>query len=144
MEVEDLFGTVEVLLFPNDYERIQNRIREDAKLFIQGRVSVTEDAQAKLIAEKVTFFEDIPKEVWIQYPDKKAFLDDQSRLYSLLSDPEMQGRDRVTVFCRSERVIKRLPRGCDIRADGAQLGKLAKIYGTDNVKVTRQKLGSRR
>ncbi len=144
VEVEDLFGTVEVLLFPNDYERIQNRIREDAKLFIQGRVSVTEDAQAKLIAEKVTFFEDIPKEVWIQYPDKKAFLDDQSRLYSLLSDPEMQGRDRVTVFCRSERVIKRLPRGCDIRADGAQLGKLAKIYGTDNVKVTRQKLGSRR
>ena len=39
LTVEDLVGTVEVVVFPRDYEKCQMFLNEDARLFIQGRVS---------------------------------------------------------------------------------------------------------
>lgn len=42
LTVEDLLGTVEVMVFPRDYEKWQNMINEDARVFIQGRVSAEE------------------------------------------------------------------------------------------------------
>ena len=67
-------GTVEVIVFPNDYERHQSELAEEAKLYIRGRVSASEDQQAKLMAEKIMPFDHVPKEVWLQYPDKNSFI----------------------------------------------------------------------
>lgn len=52
LTVEDLVGTVEVMVFPRDYEKWQNMINEDARVFIQGRVSAEDDKASKLILER--------------------------------------------------------------------------------------------
>ena len=74
LTVEDLVGTVEVVVFPRDYEKWQTLITDDARVFIQGRVNAEDDRPSKLILEKVHSFEDIPKEVWIQFRDKAEYL----------------------------------------------------------------------
>ena len=39
LTVEDLFGTVEVVVFPRDYEKYRQYLEEDNKIFVKGRVS---------------------------------------------------------------------------------------------------------
>ena len=73
LTVEDLVGTVEVVVFPRDYEKWQTLITDDARVFIQGRVNAEDDRPSKMILEKVHSFEDIPKEVWIQFKDKAEY-----------------------------------------------------------------------
>lgn len=59
LNVEDLVGNVEVVVFPGDYERYGNLLMEDAKVFIRGRASVEEDKDGKLICEKIVSFEEV-------------------------------------------------------------------------------------
>ena len=53
--LEDLVGTVEVVVFPRDYEKYQSLLDEDARVLIQGRVSAEDDKASKLILERVLY-----------------------------------------------------------------------------------------
>lgn len=130
--LEDLRGTVEVVVFPRDYSIYQNDLKEDAKVFIQGRAQVSEE-EAKLICSQVIPFDQVPKEIWIQFMDKDEYFAQSSRLTGLLQ--EHKGSSPVVVFCRKERAIKRLPAELSIKVDEAFLEQLYKIYKTENIKV---------
>lgn len=58
LELEDLVGTVEIVVFPRDYEKYGSLLAEDAKIFVKGRVSVEEDKDAKLICEQIVGFDE--------------------------------------------------------------------------------------
>ena len=133
IQLEDLLGTVEVIIFPNDYEKYQAELTEEAKLYIKGRVSASEDQQAKLIAEKIIPFDKVPKEVWLQYPDKNSFIGQQEALYKTLAGHS--GNDRVIIFCKVEKAIKKLPVSWNIKAEEEILEQLGAILGKENVKV---------
>ena len=133
IQLEDLLGTVEVIIFPNDYEKYQAELTEEAKLYIKGRVSASEDQQAKLIAEKIIPFDKVPKEVWLQYPDKNSFIGQQEALYKTLAGHS--GNDRVIIFCKVEKAIKKLPVSWNINAEEEILDQLGTVLGKENVKV---------
>ena len=133
IQLEDLLGTVEVIIFPNDYEKYQAELTEEAKLYIKGRVSASEDQQAKLIAEKIIPFDKVPKEVWLQYPDKNSFIGQQEALYKILAGHS--GNDRVIIFCKVEKAIKKLPVSWNIKAEEEILDQLVTVLGKENVKV---------
>ena len=133
IQLEDLLGTVEVIIFPNDYEKYQAELTEEAKLYIKGRVSASEDQQAKLIAEKIIPFDKVPKEVWLQYPDKNSFIGQQETLYKILAGHS--GNDRVIIFCKVEKAIKKLPVSWNIKAEEEILDQLGTVLGKENVKV---------
>ena len=106
LTVEDLLGTVEVVVFPRDYEKNKNQLVEDEKVFITGRVSVEEDKPSKLICEKIKNFKDITREVWIQFTDMNAYQENERQLYNILR--ESDGKDRVVIYVRSPKAVKRL------------------------------------
>ena len=133
IQLEDLLGTVEVIIFPNDYEKYQAELTEEAKLYIKGRVSASEDQQAKLIAEKIIPFDKVPKEVWLQYPDKNSFIGQQEALYKTLAGHT--GNDRVIIICKVEKAIKKLPVSWNIKAEEEILDQLGTVLGKENVKV---------
>ncbi len=58
LNLEDLVGNVEVVVFPKDYEKYSALLQEEAKVFIKGRVSVEEDKDAKLICEQMAAFDE--------------------------------------------------------------------------------------
>ena len=58
LELEDLVGTVEIVVFPRDYEKYGSLLTEDAKIFVKGRVSVEEDKDAKMICEQIVGFDE--------------------------------------------------------------------------------------
>lgn len=58
LNIEDLVGNVEVVVFPKDYEKYSALLMEDAKIFIKGRTSVEEEKDGKLICEQIASFEE--------------------------------------------------------------------------------------
>jgi len=130
--LEDLRGTVEVVVFPRDYSIYQNELQEDAKVFIQGRAQVSEE-EAKLICSQVIPFNQVPKEVWIQFTDKEAFFAENSALMSILQ--EHRGSDPVVIFCKKERAVKRLSSAYSVKKDEELMKILYQRYGSENIKV---------
>lgn len=62
LNLEDLVGNMEIVVFPRDYEKYGSLLVEDARVFIRGRVNVEEEKDGKLICEHVVSFEDAAKE----------------------------------------------------------------------------------
>jgi len=131
--IEDLVGTVEVVIFPKDYERFHDLLLEDNKVFIKGRVSTEDEKPSKLICENIWVFEEVPRELWIQFEDGAAFRQQESALYDMLRDSE--GKDRVVVYVKALKAVKRLSENWGIQIDDTLLGKIAEQFGTENVKV---------
>ena len=133
LTVEDLLGTVEIVVFPRDYEKNREYLEVDQKVFVKGRVSEEEEKASKLICEKIIPFERTKKELWIQFPDKAAYMEQEPIVFGYLADSE--GDDEVVIYCQQERAVKRLPRNRNIRIDPQILGRLMNYFGEKRVKV---------
>ena len=131
--IEDLLGTVEVVVFPRDYEKNRDYLEADSKVFVRGRVSEEDDKPSKLICEKIIPFEQTKKELWIQFPDKETFLDQEQIVYGYLAD--FDGNDEVVIYCAKERVVKRLPKNRNIGINEQILSRLMNHFGEKRVKV---------
>lgn len=140
--IEDLFGNVEVIIFPRDYERYKEHLLEDNKVFIRGKITVEEDKPAKLICGEIIPFDSLPKDVWIKFPSKEVFLLKEKDLYELLS--ESDGKDQVIIYCESEKAKKLLPKSRTIHANLELIQKLKENYGADNVKIIEKSIEKRR
>ena len=131
--VEDLLGTVEVVVFPRDYEKNRDYLEVDSKVFVRGRVSEEDDKPSKLICEKIIPFEQTKKELWIQFPDKETFLDQEQIVYGYLADSD--GNDEVVIYCAKERAVKKLPKNRNIGINEQILSRLMNHFGEKRVKV---------
>ena len=138
LTIEDLMGTVEVVVFPRDYERNQNYLNEDSKVFVKGRVSEEDDASSKLICETIIPFEQTKRELWIQYGDKLEYGEDEPHLFDMLGESE--GNDTVVIYCKKERAIKRLSAGRNVCAEPALIVKLKNYYGEDRIRVVEKSI----
>ena len=136
--LEDLMGSVEVIVFPKDYEAHRELFTEDAKLFIRGRVSVGDDPVGKLVCEQVVPFEDTPKELWVQFADKEAYRESEQKLLSQLKSSE--GKDRVVIYLQKERAKKMLPPSWNVHVTDQLLQGLQHELGEKNVKVVEKGL----
>jgi DNA polymerase-3 subunit alpha len=132
--VEDLVGSVEVLVFPKLYEQYSQKLTEDAKVFVEGHVSAEDDKPSKLILDRMTEFSDVPRELWIAFETKDEYLASQDELLDLLHDSE--GIDSVIIYIRKPKSIRKLPRSRNVKISDALLTELKTAYGPDRVRVT--------
>ena len=138
LTIEDLVGTVEVVVFPNDYEKNVQKMEEDSKVFIRGKVQGDADKASKLICEKIYSFDDVPKELWVQFETKESYLTAENEFLKLLSGS--RGTDRVIIYVRTPKSIKHLGIEKSVKIDETLLGKLYEKYGMDNVKVVEKSI----
>ena len=142
LTIEDLVGTVEVIVFPRDYERYHAMIEEDEKVFIQGHANVEEEKNGKIICEKVIPFDDTSREVWLKFPTKEAYEEKEKELFSMLHDSD--GKDSVVIYTSSPKAIKKLPASQNIKADSEIVNNLTNFLGENNVKVVEKSIENRR
>ncbi len=133
LQVEDLVGSVEVIVFPRDYERYGSAVMEDSKVFVRGRVSVEEDKDAKLVCEQITTFEQMPKKLWIKFPTKEAYEAQKDALFDLLREAE--GRDSVVIYVENPKAMNPLPANWNVSAQAPLITKLEAAFGEGNIKV---------
>lgn len=131
--LEDLMGMVDVIVWPRDYEKYGKDLKEDAKVFITGRVSAKDDKDAELICSSITLFEDMPKQVWIQFNNREEYASREGELFELIR--YMDGKDNVVIYLKETKERKILPKNQTIGANETAIEKLKKAFGSDNVKV---------
>ena len=133
LTLEDLLGTVEVVVFPRDYEKNREILEPDNKVFIRGRVSEEDEKPSKLICEQVIPFDRVKKELWLQFPNKADYLAKEQIIFGYLADSD--GEDEVIIYCQAERAIKRLPKNRNVRIEKGLLSRLMNLLGEKRVKV---------
>ncbi len=132
--LEDMVGAMEVIVFPKAYEANAPRLNADSKVFIEGKVSVEDGRDAKLIANKVTTFDEIPKTVWVRFADKESYDKAAPKLESLIKLSD--GPDEVAVYLTGTRQIKKYGKAFSVKADKNFLSSLEEAFGKENVQVT--------
>ena len=136
LTLEDMVGSVEVVVFPRDYEKNARLLVEDNKVFIRGRVNVEEERGAKLICEKMIAFEEIPKEMWIKFPNKESFGEKEQELYETIKSSD--GNDSVVIYVEDIKAIKRLPPNRNVLANEMLLERLTQQFGDGTVKIVQK------
>ena len=131
--IEDLVGTVEVIVFPRDYEKIGKMLNVDDKVFVSGRISAEEDRASKMILESIRPFSEPKKELWIQFTDVEEFKRREPELLSTIMDSE--GSDSVIIYVKKEKMKKVLPASRNIKITDELLGRLYQMFGEKNVKA---------
>lgn len=131
--IEDIYGTMEVIVFPKVYERFRTAIVMDEKVFVRGRININESDGAKVICDTITSFENTPSQLWLRFENKEQ--------YTALADEiddicrESDGNDNVVIYLKEEKQKKILPPSKSVKADGELQEKLKELIGSDNVVV---------
>ncbi|MFI3177116.1 MAG: DNA polymerase III subunit alpha [Eubacteriales bacterium] len=131
--LEDLVGNLEVILFPKVYEKYVSYLKADRKVFIKGRVAVEDERDAKLIADSLLPFEDLPKKLWIKLPTVTEFEVEKETLSHQFAS--LQGRDMVVIYIEETKRKIMLSGGKGIHASEELVHKLEEKYGIENVKL---------
>lgn len=133
LQIEDLVGTVEVIVFPRDYEKNSMKLLEDNKVFIKGHVSLEEDRDGKVICEGITAFDEIPKKLWIKFPTMEAYQASSNELLQTLQTSD--GHDSVVIYIEEAKAMKKLPPSSSVQAGEELKAQLCAKYGEDNIKI---------
>jgi len=134
--IEDLYGSVEVIFFPKDYERYRQYLNEEEKVFIRGRVNVEEDKPAKMICQDFMLFQQVPENVWIQFANKEEFQKKELDLLETLE--EYPGVSPVIVYIKEEKQKNVL--NLKVNVEKTLLNKLQKEYCYKNVIVQQKNI----
>ena len=131
--IEDLYGTVEALVFPKLYEKYRQIIAEDNKVFITGRVTSGGEENAKIICEIITLFSDKSSELWIRFENKEEY---EEKYPQLLEQIKLSnGKDKIVIYLNQEKAKKILPASCNVNADQQFLQKMQALFGENNVRI---------
>ena len=136
--LEDLMGSVEVIVFPKNYEADRDVLAEDSKIFIKGRVSLGDEPVGKLVCEKVIPFSKVPRQLWLQFEDKEIYQAMEGEILGILKESE--GPDSVVIYLKKERAKKILPANWKVEAAGELMETLICKLGEKNVKLVEKNL----
>lgn len=131
--LEDIYGTVEVIVFPKDFEKYRFVLKEDERLFVTGRVSANDEGDGKLICENILLFDDVPSQLWVRFDNMEAYLKAEGELLATLA--MYDGKDTVIIYLSEEKKKKILPKAYSVKADSVLIDKLKEKYGEKNVAV---------
>ena len=131
--LEDLYGTVEIIVFPKDYEKYKTLLAEDNKVLVVGRASCNEEEKGKVVLSRIIPFDRIPRQLWIRFPDKASYFARETELNNILAASD--GVDEVVIYCEAEKAKKYLPKNMTVNAEPELLDILYKQFDEKNVKV---------
>lgn len=138
--LEDLLGTIEVVVFPKKYEQYRHYLEQDSKIFVYGRASISED-EGKLLLEKVVPFSEVPKQLYIQCKNKEDYNNKAEELFDIIDNHS--GESTVTVVLKEEQQMKPLGRQFGVSISDGLLTEMKQLFGEGKVIVKEAKLSMR-
>ncbi len=135
--LEDLLGTIEVVVFPKKYEQYRQYLEQDSKIFVYGRASISED-EGKMLLEKVVPFSEVPKQIYVQCENKEDYMSKADSLYDIVD--VYPGDSTIVVVLKEEKQMKPLGRQFGVELSEDMLADLKKLMGEGKVIVKEAKL----
>ena len=135
LEVEDMFGSLWVIIFPNIFETYSGRLNVDEVVAFRGRVSVKDDENASLVCNSLKFYGDETapaqpsQELWLKKRIGGNATDDD--ISKILQD--FPGNIPVIVYNEADKKVTRLPKSLSVRDAVAMHEQLKALLGGDAV-----------
>ena len=135
LTIEDLFGSLECIVFPTTFEKYSSLIEEDSIILIKGRLSTSEDEEAKLLCETIMDLK--------EYSDDKLYLkiakdQDFTKIFSKLKNilVRYSGNSPVLVYIEKDNRTLKAQRNLwvDIK-NNELLVELKNFLGPECVKI---------
>ena len=145
LQIEDMYGTVEVVVFARDYRMNRDKLVKDTKLLIKGNASIDERGGKLLLSKMITFEEvrknraQAGKELWIRFSDMQSYLNQNVQLTGILKRHAGQTVVKIAISPSQEKgkqtsvKVKQLPDAYRVLADESLLADLKNLYGDENV-----------
>ncbi len=131
--IEDLYGTVEIIVFPQTYEKKKHLLVEGSKVFVKGRAQTEENKAGKVICQDIIPFDRIPCELWIRFANKEAYLAVEKKLLQQVVSED--GTDTICIYLEQEHQVKKLPRSYETNARRLVAEGALEEYGKESVAI---------
>lgn len=133
IEVEDLYGIIEVVVFPNVYEKYQGSIYEDNVVAVRGKLDFKEESAPKLLAESIVAVEDIERakeKIKVRIPidlNESLALDKIDKIIK-----KNKGETELLIYLQNGKILKS---NGGIMVNDEIKDELVYIFGDNNVKI---------
>ncbi|HIV02312.1 MAG TPA: DNA polymerase III subunit alpha [Candidatus Aphodoplasma excrementigallinarum] len=134
LTLEDLYGSIDVLVFPKVYEKVSPVMAVDSIVFLTGRVSLREDEAPKLLCERIVPYEQFiarPQTLYLKLERGREGLWDEAKA-ALTAH---RGDTPVKVYFEQSNQVRSVSRDLFCTVNDALLADLIRIFGKNCVKV---------
>ena len=83
-------------------------------------------------------FDDMPKELWIQFESREDYAKAETGLVDDLM--ESRGNSTVVIYLKDVKAMKKLPPAYQVHIEDSWLERMCKKYGSSNVKIVERVL----
>jgi DNA polymerase III subunit alpha len=132
--LEDLYGAIEVIIFPKAFEKFKNLIYEDSMIIVKGKVSIREEEEPKILCETVEPLIRIDtKKLYVLIASEDFLRESVVKLRKAVY--KYKGNVPVYICTKKERKKFRLDRESWIKNEENAIDNIKEIFGDKNVKL---------
>ena len=133
-EIEDMYGSIEAVIFPNVYLRFSDILKKDNILKVTGKINLKENEKAKILISNVEMIT-VNKKIYIRLPKDKLDLEDRVITFINNLENDFKGNIPVYIFYDGTNKLKLLNKDNWLNLSKETLDRLQIAFGNDNVKV---------
>ncbi|HKW19366.1 MAG TPA: DNA polymerase III subunit alpha [Terriglobales bacterium] len=139
--LEDLSGSIDMLVFPEAYKKVQERLKalSDIPVLIRGGVRIEEGANPKLTVSDILSLEEarvpLPRSIRIRIPLEKASDSTIDDLHLLFSQRKGEAKVLFDVERSGDFMVVMEAEGYNVLPDRAFIGRVEELCGHGAVRV---------
>lgn len=134
VELEDLYGIIELVVFPKVFNKIRNLINEDAMILVSGRVSIREDEAAKILCEDISeLTESNIEKIYIRIDTEEEIQPSLKQLKVI--SPSYKGNIPIYLYVKSLNKAFITNKELWVNGEKEFLTFLKNQFGIENIKV---------
>ena len=144
--LEDLYGSVELVLFPNIFEQYEKILNDEIVIKVVGKVSMKEDEKTKILVSNIELInknnkqeskeiKSTVKKIYVRIPKDKMDLEDRVIGYIKDLSKEYPGNNEVYIFYDGTNKMRLLNKNNFLSDTSLVRDKLELAFGKENVKI---------
>jgi len=137
--LEDLSGSIEMLVFPDAFKKLQDKVKMEVPVLVRGGVRIEEGANPKLTVNDIISLEDVkvplPKSLRIRVPLEKASENTVDELHLLFSQRKGDAKVLFDVEREGDFMVVMEAEGYNVLPDRSFIGRVEELCGRGAVRV---------
>ncbi len=136
--LEDMYGTIEIILFPNVYDSFSSILQKETVILVSGHASVSEDQPSKVICESIQTYENlspVKRTLWLKISKDSNLMPDDIIKYI---SPK-KGNTPVIIYNEAKKQKLTLKSENYANIDENLIDKLKKLLGENCVVLKEDK-----
>jgi len=137
--LEDMSGSIEMLVFPEAYKRLQDKVRLEVPVLIRGGVRIEEGANPKLTVSEITPLEEakppLPRSLRIRIPLESATESTVDALHTLFTERKGEAKVLFDVERQGDFMVVMEAAGYNVQPDHTFIARVEQLCGRGSVRI---------